>query len=427
MVLAVMEAVVVANAFHKSLMQYVLAAVILVAGLTWTSEDAFACKCIQSSVAKAYNDVDAVYAGTIVFKITIAAEVWHIVRVRGVFGGCAKKNDWVIVKTNSGSAACGVDMDEGKTYLLFGDEIPSMWTVSVHSVNSCDPNQKVSSLSASERSWLMARTVCCEKDCACVAGQPTVSCFANPCDFADCPSGTCQANYCGGCNAEFYSETGELVCAPCASDEDCSWNFHCLSQAGGGGVCVPECEEDADCNEGYWCALINEMNDKGCKPYQEEGESCGGFTPPWGISKCKPGLSCTDYSPMIPDLPGRCRKPCAGDQDCLKSQYCSSSQFCRDMGACFALSDCSMPSNSFSVVDCEGFPTCENGSCGWTCGSDPCTDLGGVNFGACEMILGWAPIGGKCTLVSGCGDQGYTFFDFEFECQSQCGMIGIPK
>ena len=34
---------------------------------------------------------------------------------------------------------------------------------------------------------------------------------------------------------------------------------------------------------------------------------------------------------------------------------------------------------------------------------DPCTDLEGVSFGACTLVLGIAVVNGSCTYVSGCG------------------------
>ncbi|CAH1270244.1 PEBP1 [Branchiostoma lanceolatum] len=48
----------------------------------------------------------------------------------------------------------------------------------------------------------------------CPPGVPVFNCFANPCDVASCPANldaTCQANYCGGCNAEFFDEGGNEV------------------------------------------------------------------------------------------------------------------------------------------------------------------------------------------------------------------------
>ncbi|XP_074662296.1 uncharacterized protein LOC141914868 [Tubulanus polymorphus] len=43
--------------------------------------------------------------------------------------------------------------------------------------------------------------------CGCPPGVPQVKCFADPCEGKTCPNfpdAQCVANYCGGCNYEFY-------------------------------------------------------------------------------------------------------------------------------------------------------------------------------------------------------------------------------
>nr|XP_006817093.1 PREDICTED: uncharacterized protein LOC100376421 [Saccoglossus kowalevskii] len=56
--------------------------------------------------------------------------------------------------------------------------------------------------------------VCMEPDDnGCWPGVPMVYCFADPCRVTECPAypeAKCVANYCGGCNADFYVD-GELV------------------------------------------------------------------------------------------------------------------------------------------------------------------------------------------------------------------------
>ncbi|MDP4952347.1 MAG: Kazal-type serine protease inhibitor domain-containing protein, partial [Flavobacteriales bacterium] len=44
----------------------------------------------------------------------------------------------------------------------------------------------------------------------------------------------------------------------------------------------------------------------------------------------------------------------------------------------------------------------------WTLGEcaklqDPCTDLVGIDFGECDMVLGIALVNGECSFLSGCG------------------------
>ena len=59
----------------------------------------------------------------------------------------------------------------------------------------------------------------CMETCPCLEGY--VECFVDPCEVTDCPAypnATCEADYCGGCNANFY-ENGEWVNDECVELE----------------------------------------------------------------------------------------------------------------------------------------------------------------------------------------------------------------
>ena len=48
----------------------------------------------------------------------------------------------------------------------------------------------------------------------CPSGVPVVQCFADPCSVTQCPKypdATCNADYCGGCNARFYDNNIEIT------------------------------------------------------------------------------------------------------------------------------------------------------------------------------------------------------------------------
>ena len=65
----------------------------------------------------------------------------------------------------------------------------------------------------------------CIGTCPCLEGY--VECFVDPCEVTDCPAlpyATCEADYCGGCNANFY-QNGELVNDECGEPEACSQEF----------------------------------------------------------------------------------------------------------------------------------------------------------------------------------------------------------
>ena len=65
----------------------------------------------------------------------------------------------------------------------------------------------------------------CMGTCPCLEGY--VECFVDPCEVTDCPAfpyATCEADYCGGCNANFY-QNSELVNDECDESEACSQEF----------------------------------------------------------------------------------------------------------------------------------------------------------------------------------------------------------
>ncbi|XP_035679107.1 zonadhesin-like isoform X8 [Branchiostoma floridae] len=83
---------------------------------------------------------------------------------------------------------------------------------------------------------------CNETDPMCPPGVPVFHCFANPCDVTSCPAhpeATCQANFCGGCNAEFFDEDGNEVACDETAPAVCTENTEPMP-----GEFVKQCEED---------------------------------------------------------------------------------------------------------------------------------------------------------------------------------------
>lgn len=58
------------------------------------------------------------------------------------------------------------------------------------------------------------------------------------------------------------------------------------------------------------------------------------------------------------------------------------------------------------------------GMVGWTAGECPfnnvsmCSDLAGLDFGPCDMVLGWASVNGIATVVSGCSTEASNGTDY---------------
>ena len=99
-----------------------------------------------------------------------------------------------------------------------------------------------------------------------------VNCFVDPCMFASCrayPQATCQSNYCGGCNAEFFDASGSDVTALCGSATTTVPRLtlppltlppltvrppaSCPPPSTGFGLCVEQCSSDSACPFGQLC------------------------------------------------------------------------------------------------------------------------------------------------------------------------------
>lgn len=386
---------------------------LLSASIVMFPNSAEACSCSSPSVMQSYASADDVMVVRVVWSAEVGPYRWYVGRTRKALKGCIKDGSWVYLRTASSSAACGAYYETGKTYLINGWETETNYNVPVLSVNSCSYDRKVGDLTKADVKWLLGRYNSCTATC--VDGTQPVNCFANPCEVASCPLGQCEANYCGGCNAEFYYD-GVQVCGPCASDQDCKSGQTC----GAGGQCSSGCTSNKDCDVGYWCSPTPD-DDTECKPFQQEGEYCGGFTPIWAQSKCEPPMVCTDTPPLIADAPGKCRTPCEGNANCPKDQYCSNTGVCRDDGACWSGPDCEVEGNAYNAILCVGYGVCSNdGMCGWKCGDKVCQDLSGINFGFCDAVLGVGIVNGKCAWISGCEAPGYELFKDMASCNEVC-------
>ncbi|CAH1246656.1 Hypp7762 [Branchiostoma lanceolatum] len=127
----------------------------------------------------------------------------------------------------------------------------------------------------------------------CPPGVSQVNCFTDPCASATCdahPGATCEANYCGGCNAIFFdSNNNEVNCddpycpsggqyipnifcgrglgrQDCPSTHSCQthpadrWAVccpatvgECPDTTGMVGTCVEDCSSDSECAAGQKC------------------------------------------------------------------------------------------------------------------------------------------------------------------------------
>lgn len=317
------------------------------------------------------------------------------------FKGCLRPGQSVLLKTALSEAACGTEL-RLRRYLINATSAGSVLGTPAFSISLCNYDRQVSVLSGGDLEFLEARMVCCDGACSCADGSQPVQCFADPCSVAPaCDQGECVANYCAGCNAEFYDAFGHAAC------KDPS-----------------ECRNDADCAQGTWCRqaqTTENLEIYECAPFVGEGSRCHGFTLPWLYERCESGLTC-DTPDLVDDATGICRKRCDNQRDCKEQSYCASDKLCDDDGACERAVDCQLPGNPYGHVACVGHAVCAEQSCGWTCEAPECLDLAGLDLGTCEAILGWAVVNGHCTQLSGCSAQDLRLFETADECRSTCEL-----
>jgi hypothetical protein len=250
---------------------------------------AHACKCPAPTVESSYNSSTDVITAEIRFQLTLGSTRYYIARVDRAFKGCLGPREWVVLSTPVESATCGARLDS-RSHLINGDAAGTRFGLPAFAINSCSYNRAESALTEHDLAFLNGRTVCCGDDCDCADGRDRALCFADPCQVApSCGEGECVANYCGGCNAEFYDERGYAVCQAPES----------------------ECAEDADCSSDTWCRQAQSEAAEAeprreCVPFAAEGASCNGFTPAWLYERCAPGFVCAVPSDVI-DASGICR------------------------------------------------------------------------------------------------------------------------
>ncbi|XP_065315536.1 kielin/chordin-like protein [Gordionus sp. m RMFG-2023] len=113
---------------------------------------------------------------------------------------------------------------------------------------------------------------CSETNGKCPPDKPKVNCLVDPCKIAKCPSNPqaiCKANYCGGCNAEFYENDKPIICHECPPGHPivmCYANPCKLTTcpAYPNAICKPYiCET---CEARYYVNEIRVRCDKKCSP-----------------------------------------------------------------------------------------------------------------------------------------------------------------
>ena len=98
------------------------------------AESASACSCAPNSFAAQTQSYDEIMRVRIRGGgIELFGETWYRGRVQRTFNGCTKRGQWVLIRTPTSSAACGVTLTANTTYLLFaGTSVCRVITARTH-------------------------------------------------------------------------------------------------------------------------------------------------------------------------------------------------------------------------------------------------------------------------------------------------------
>lgn len=182
-----------------------------------------ACSCAQTSLEQAWHQSSDMFKVQITGEHTSGAYTYYDATVIRPFSGCTGTGDHIVLETGRSSAACGVRLGIGTEWLLSASGEDSERRPEVFSVGMCGWNVPWQQVSRESRDWLGARMITCDStgEVSCVDGSRPVACFADPCETAQAcdVAARCEANYCGGCKAEFFDLAYQPVCeAPTAGD-----------------------------------------------------------------------------------------------------------------------------------------------------------------------------------------------------------------
>lgn len=187
-------------------------AAVMAAGLLGMPAEAEACSCVGWDIVQGYRNSDHVVAGRVLRSHVVGGYRVYDVWVWQTAKSCLTERTVVQIGTSRSSAACGAGLQVGGDYVLFANDV-FLGGQDRMITHSCLPNTLAANVAPEDYRFLASRPMDCPTQ-ECSGDQPVVSCFADPCTVTTCgdPTAECEANYCGGCGAEWYAPDDSLSC-----------------------------------------------------------------------------------------------------------------------------------------------------------------------------------------------------------------------
>lgn len=206
-------------------------AIVAASALMPTSAEA--CSCMWQDLSWHYNNTDMMLEVNIFDEFTSGMYRVFKAEVVREYKGCdaqwanQSNREFVALRTSISGASCGVNLNVGTNYVVsatatgevVGDWVsgnPPYSPVNIYSIGLCGYNVEASMLTPNETDFLNTRQRTCPNlgidECG-DSSLSVVNCLQDPCNTAPgCATGTCEANYCGGCNYDYFDIEGTKVC-----------------------------------------------------------------------------------------------------------------------------------------------------------------------------------------------------------------------